>query len=425
MSGRHTVVHRCQCVSMNPGMQIMPRPSSAAAPGAASVCATATIAPSRTCTSPRSKSPSFASMVSTVAPRTTNSPRAGNGFAAGLALDAWPNARTGTIAAAATPIATLRRARRFSRCVSILVECLPGSEFSPDSQVAGGPAGLIDAPRDSGAGLQPDQVADAQLRDELGAYAAVIVGPGVVLPRGADVDEEIQREPVQPDRGHHQVPIDVANRGSPFDRRDARAVPGERRLAAAVAAQRELALVEDRQDELVVREAAAELKRLGLVLAVRFVPAQGEDRLAERDVAAPVRPVDVAGEGAAQTVRGFGEELQPQALARPFGEPALAAGVEPADQPEHALVLERCVEAHLMEAVALERAAEAPIESTIEGQRTPGGDPLRSFLDAVGGDLVVVVLSLDRQIAAHEQAVACVVGVFEVRQGLVLGELVP
>src|SRR3954469_19723161 len=192
MIGRHTVVHRCQCVSMNPGMQIMPRPSIAAASGAAMAGATATIAPLRTCTSPRSKSPSFASMVSTVAPRITNSPRAGSGFVARLVVDAWAKAGAGTIPVAAIPMATLKSVRRFSRCRSIRVECLPGSECSPHSQIASGPARVIESSRDSGPGLQPGQVADAHLRYQLGADAAVIVGPGVVLPGGAHVDEEVQ-----------------------------------------------------------------------------------------------------------------------------------------------------------------------------------------------------------------------------------------
>src|SRR4051812_9737846 len=362
MIGRHTVVHRCQCVSMNPGMQIMPRPSNAAAPGAATIGATATIAPLRTCTSPRSKSPSFASIVSTVAPRITNSPRAGSGFAPRLWLDAWAKARAGTIPVATMPSATFISVRRFSRCMSILVECLPGSECSPHSQIACCPARVIESSRDSGPGLQPDQVPHAQLRHELGADAAVIVGPGVLLPGRAHVDEEVQREPVQPDRGHHQVAVDIANGGAPFDCRDARTVARQRRLAAAVSAQGELALVEHRQDELVVGSAAAELKRLGLVLAVRLVPVQCEDALAEREVAAPVGAVDVAGKGAAQSVRGFGEELQPHPLARSFREPTLAAGVESAHQPQHALVLKRRVETNLVEAFALKRAAEAPIE---------------------------------------------------------------
>src|SRR3954465_10555173 len=366
MIGRHTVVHRCQCVSMNPGMQIMPRPSIAAAPGAPTVGATATIAPLRTCTSPRSKSPSFASIVSTVAPRITNSPRAGSGFAPRLWLDACAKAQAGTIPVATMPSATFRSVRRFSGCMSILVECLPGSECSPHSQIASGPARVIESSRDSGPGLQPDQVPHAQLRHQLGADAAVIVGPGVVLPGRAHVDEEVQREPIQPDRGHHQVAVDVPNGGAPFDCRDAGSVTRERWLAATVAAQGELALVEDGQDELVVGSATAELKRLGLVLTVRLVPAQCEDAFAEGEVAAPVGAVDVAGKGPAESVRCFGEELQPHALARAFGEPALAAGVESAHQPEHALVLKRRVETDLVEPFALERAAEAPIESPVE-----------------------------------------------------------
>ncbi len=77
--GRQILVHKCQCVSMNPGMQIMPRASMDAA-GELILSATATITPLRTCTSARAKSPIPAFMESTVAPRMTNSPRLGKGF---------------------------------------------------------------------------------------------------------------------------------------------------------------------------------------------------------------------------------------------------------------------------------------------------------------------------------------------------------
>jgi hypothetical protein len=63
-------------------MQIMPRPSITSAPGAAISAPTATMAPSRTCTSPLASSPIAGSIDSTLAPRTTSSPRAGSGAGA-------------------------------------------------------------------------------------------------------------------------------------------------------------------------------------------------------------------------------------------------------------------------------------------------------------------------------------------------------
>ena len=90
-------------------MQIMPWPSMTSAPGAGTLAATATMAPLRTCTSPLGNSPSAGSIVSTWAPRTTNSPRAGSPAAG---APAWANARCGSRLAAPSkvdPASTLRR----------------------------------------------------------------------------------------------------------------------------------------------------------------------------------------------------------------------------------------------------------------------------------------------------------------------------
>ena len=57
----------------------MPAPSMTCAAGASIVGATATIAPSRTCTSPVARSGTAGSMVSTVTPRMSSSPRPGSG----------------------------------------------------------------------------------------------------------------------------------------------------------------------------------------------------------------------------------------------------------------------------------------------------------------------------------------------------------
>ena len=56
MIGRQMLVHRCQWVSMKPGMQIMPAASItvAFAVAAEGTAPTETIEPLRTCTSPRS-----------------------------------------------------------------------------------------------------------------------------------------------------------------------------------------------------------------------------------------------------------------------------------------------------------------------------------------------------------------------------------
>jgi hypothetical protein len=48
--------HRCQCVSTNPGMTIIPAASMRSAPGALIAGAIATMRPLRTWTSPRGKS---------------------------------------------------------------------------------------------------------------------------------------------------------------------------------------------------------------------------------------------------------------------------------------------------------------------------------------------------------------------------------
>src|SRR5262245_47229535 len=118
MMGRQTLVHKCQCVSMKPGMQIMPRASIDAMMGASISAAMATIAPLRTCTSPRARSPILRSMVSTVAPRMTNSPRLGSGFADVVVREAGSLAcaKSAPAAAPVTPASMdLRIVRRLLR----------------------------------------------------------------------------------------------------------------------------------------------------------------------------------------------------------------------------------------------------------------------------------------------------------------------
>src|SRR6185503_11425378 len=119
---RSALVHRCQCVSTKPGMQIMPPASMTDAPGASSFGPTAMITPSFTCTSPRAKSPIAASTVRTIAPRITNSPRAGS--------ERVPDCASGrheVSPVAANAAAALSTVRRSLPCA--LMMKLPGSSL--------------------------------------------------------------------------------------------------------------------------------------------------------------------------------------------------------------------------------------------------------------------------------------------------------
>src|SRR3954469_11226423 len=107
ITARNALVQKCTCVSMKPGMQIMSFASMLVAPGAAISFAIATIAPSRTCTSPRGKSPIRASMLRTIALRMTNSPRAGSAAFCGCAKSG-----VGEIAVVASAAPVLRSVRR-------------------------------------------------------------------------------------------------------------------------------------------------------------------------------------------------------------------------------------------------------------------------------------------------------------------------
>ena len=110
--GRSMLIQRCQWVSTKPGMQIRPRPSITSAPDTLTFSPTAAMAPSRMWTAPLAKSPSRSSMVSTLAPRITISPRAGRGsarpdWAARLA------GRQPMAPSAAAPSSTARRVKRW------------------------------------------------------------------------------------------------------------------------------------------------------------------------------------------------------------------------------------------------------------------------------------------------------------------------
>src|SRR4051794_40378152 len=99
-------------------MQITPLPSMTSAPGALTAAPTATIVPLRTCTSPRAKSPSASSIVSTCAPRTTNSLRAGR-----LAPDAplfCAKACPGSHAAALSAVVPASSVRRLTQGLGIV-----------------------------------------------------------------------------------------------------------------------------------------------------------------------------------------------------------------------------------------------------------------------------------------------------------------
>src|SRR6478735_91238 len=110
--GRSMLIHRCQWVSTKPGMQIRPRPSITSAPDTLTSAPTAAMAPSRMWTAPLAKSPSLASMVSTLAPRITISPRAGSGSAR-PDWAARPVGRQPMAPNAAAPSSTVRRVKRW------------------------------------------------------------------------------------------------------------------------------------------------------------------------------------------------------------------------------------------------------------------------------------------------------------------------
>ena len=110
--GRSMLIQRCQWVSTKPGMQIRPRPSITSAPDTLTFSPTAAMAPSRMWTAPLAKSPSRSSMVSTLAPRITISPRAGSGSAR-PDWAARPAGRQPMAPNAAAPSSTVRRVKRW------------------------------------------------------------------------------------------------------------------------------------------------------------------------------------------------------------------------------------------------------------------------------------------------------------------------
>jgi len=96
-------------------MQIM-LPASMTCAFAASIRGpTATMAPSRTCTSALAKSPMFGSMLRRVAPRMTNSPRGGSaerGAAIDGGVDCWPKSSLAAVASALSAVIPPTTARR-------------------------------------------------------------------------------------------------------------------------------------------------------------------------------------------------------------------------------------------------------------------------------------------------------------------------
>ena len=72
--------------------------------------------------------------------------------------------------------------------------------------------------------------------------------------------------------------------------------------------------------------------------------------------------------------------------------------------------------------LALERAAQAPVEAAVEGEVPPGGDPLRALLDGVGLDFVVHRFP-DTHRAVQQQLVPSVIDIERVAQQLPLRQL--
>ena len=75
--------------------------------------------------------------------------------------------------------------------------------------------------------------------------------------------------------------------------------------------------------------------------------------------------------------------------------------------------------------LALDCAAKAPIEPTIEREVAPGRHPLHALRNLVGRDLVVVRGGvLHGHAAINEKTVACVIKVSQIAEQLVLGKFV-
>src|SRR6266404_6520216 len=183
MKTRKRAFHRWKCVSTKPGMAIMPAPSMTWAAGASIFGATATIAPSRTCTSPAARSGTAGSMVSTVAPRMRSSPRAGSAGAP-LRAAGCAASRCGMRVAAPSAAAPCMSARRLKRvCVICDVSrdllSLRGGH-SPTKQSP--PSAHAQAKRDCFVGLRPP-------RNDKEAYrVASPCGLSLQLPRDERLD---------------------------------------------------------------------------------------------------------------------------------------------------------------------------------------------------------------------------------------------
>src|SRR5262245_24215061 len=111
-------------------MQIMPAPSMTCAAGASIFGPTATIAPSRTCTSPAARSGTAGSIVSTVTPRMSSSPRPGSGAPGALAVRTTccadrPRGMSAAVPNAAAPCISARRLNLLP------VICVPQAITSP------------------------------------------------------------------------------------------------------------------------------------------------------------------------------------------------------------------------------------------------------------------------------------------------------
>src|SRR5258705_421773 len=117
-------------------------------------------------------------------------------------------------------------------------------ERAPDGQTRNRPSGWFEPLAAAPPQLRAELIAQAHFRQQLHARALEVTLRGAAFPGGSGIEEDAHRNPVQAQRRHHEVPVDVRYRRAPLDRPEARTMPCQDRFAAEVAAQRKLALIE-------------------------------------------------------------------------------------------------------------------------------------------------------------------------------------